>query len=176
MCIRDRLCLTSSWQMPHSSEGGSVHFQPRRFTVLKWFEDVCVHVLVYSTEWTGLCGYSNVVHTSSSFHPHMRPHVHAHTQTHTHTHTHSHTIWGPQTDRAKSGHRPKDNEEAVNLKDLHSVMLGSDVRTIYWCICLSHAWNPPCGRPSRVWHFVSTPRQNVNSEAGLCFVLLCACM
>ena len=92
-----------------------------------------------------------------------------HTNTHTHTHTHSHTIWGPQTNRAKSGHRPKDIEEAIKLKDLHSVALGSDVRAIYWCICLSHAWNPQRGRPSCDWHFVSTLRQNVNSEAGLCF-------
>ena len=41
-----------------------------------------------------MCGYANVVHTSSSFHTH----------THTYTHTHSHTIWGQRTDRAKRGH------------------------------------------------------------------------
>ena len=59
--------------------------QPRRFTVdLKWFEDSCVRVLVYSTSFIRnelICGYANVLHTSSSFRPH--------------THTHSHTTWGP---------------------------------------------------------------------------------
>ena len=48
-----------------------------------------------------ICGYANVVHTSSSFRPHThththarthaRTHTHTHTQTHTHTDTHTHT-------------------------------------------------------------------------------------
>ena len=56
----------------------------------------CVHVCAVHS--TGIvqnelkCGYANVVHTSSSFRPHTR------------THTHSHTIWGQQTNGAKSGH------------------------------------------------------------------------
>ena len=50
-------------------------------------------VLVYSTGIVRnelICGYANVVHTSSSFRPRTR--------------THSYTIWWPWTDGAKSGH------------------------------------------------------------------------
>jgi len=77
---------------------------------------VCVRVRVYSTGKVRnelICGYVNVVHTSSSFRPHTHTHTYTHTNTHTQcihthtqTHTHSHTIWGPQTDRAKIGHCP----------------------------------------------------------------------
>ena len=43
-----------------------------------------------------ICGYANVVHTSSSFRPHTHTHTHARTHAHTHTHaraayTHTHT-------------------------------------------------------------------------------------
>ena len=84
--------------------GGNVHFQPRRFAILKWFEDACVRMLVYSTGIVRnelICGYANVVHTSSSFRPH--------THTMTHTHTLSTFSYHPDEDRepadgAKSGH------------------------------------------------------------------------
>ena len=93
---------------------GNIHFWPHRFAILKWFEDACVHVLVYSTGIVRnelICGYSNVVHTSSSFRPHTHIPTHACTHACMHTHANTHTVdilitfsWGPRTDGAKSGH------------------------------------------------------------------------
>ena len=59
-----------------------------------------------------ICGYANVMHTSSSFHSHTQTHTRMHTHTHTHTHTLSHShILTPFEDRkltgAKSGHCPR---------------------------------------------------------------------
>ena len=62
-----------------------------------------MRVLLYSTGIVCnelICGYANMVHTSSSFcpcthtcmHAHARTHTHACTCTHTHTHTHTHTL------------------------------------------------------------------------------------
>ena len=57
-----------------------------------------MRVLVYSTGivQNELCGYGNVVHTSSSF----RPHTHTHTTQHTHTrmYARTHTIFIPFED------------------------------------------------------------------------------
>ena len=58
---------------------GSIHLQPRQFAIRKWFDGVCNHVLVYSTGILRnelICGYTNVVHTSSSFYPHTYAHSH----------------------------------------------------------------------------------------------------
>ena len=67
-----------------------------------------MRVLVYSTGivQNELCGYGNVVHTSSSF----RPHTHTHTTQHTHTrmYARTHTIFIPFEDdhepMLQSGH------------------------------------------------------------------------
>ena len=76
----------------------SVRKQPRRFAILKWFEDACVHVLVYSTGIARnelICGYANVVHASSYS-------VHTHTHAHTHARTHTHILI-PFEDREPTG-------------------------------------------------------------------------
>ena len=58
----------------------------------------------HSTEWTEIwiCQHSAYFNFIPSTHTHTCTHTH----THTHTHIYSHTIWGPQTDGAKSGHCP----------------------------------------------------------------------
>ena len=78
---------------------GSIHCYPRRFAVLKWFEDTpCAWACVHSTEWTDtwLCQHNVCIKFIPS----------THTRTHTHCDTHSQTIWRLQTDGAKSGHCP----------------------------------------------------------------------
>ena len=68
------------------SVSGSVHFWPRRFAVLKWFEDACVRLRVYTgtvrNELIYICEYATTVHTHTDTHRH----------THTHTHTNTHTV------------------------------------------------------------------------------------
>ena len=73
--------------------------------ILKWFEDVCVRVLVYGAGIVRnelMCGYANVLHTSSSFHTHTHTHTHAHTHMHACTHTHTH-IFIPSEHREQMG-------------------------------------------------------------------------
>ena len=80
------------WQ--HWSDGND-HFLPRRFAVLKWYENVCACVcvcvdgmnLTYALHW--------LIHIS----------VHSvlcQCYTQAHAHTHPQTIWGQRTDVAKS--------------------------------------------------------------------------
>ena len=82
--------------------------------IFKWFEDVCVRVLVYGAGIVRnelICGYANVLHTSKSFRPHTHTHTYTHTHTHTrmHTRTHAHThthIFIPFEDREQMGTKP----------------------------------------------------------------------
>ena len=62
--------------------------------IFKWFEDVCVRVLVYGAGIVRnelICGYANVLHTSVIPSTHTHTHIHTHTHTHAHTHARTHT-------------------------------------------------------------------------------------
>ena len=66
---------------------------------------VCLCTDSAGIAWNELiCGYANVVHTSSSFRTHTHTHTHTHTVTHTHIHTVAHT------------HKPFEDREPTGLK------------------------------------------------------------
>ena len=109
---------------------GNVHFYPCWFTVLKWYEHVCVCVCVCVHASMHVCGMNlkSVLHWHSHISVHSVacggqqtdgaisgycPCMHAHTHTHSNTHTgrqtdthiHTHTHWETHTHTPPKKHQ-----------------------------------------------------------------------
>ena len=91
-------CWGKMWWVNTHGLASNVYFQPHQFAVLKWYENVCAraHACVCVQKELEVC--------AMLAYPHQFILYYASVYTQAHAHMHPHTIWGQQTDGAKSGY------------------------------------------------------------------------